>query len=79
MASKHQQRVIKQYQNDGWIVVKLIKTTMNGIPDLMCLKDGKAIFVECKEKNDKLSELQKYRIDQLQKAGFEAFESKSNF
>lgn len=77
MASKHQQRVIKEYQDNGWIVVKLIKTTMNGIPDLLCLKDGKAIFVECKEKTDRLSELQKYRIEQLKKAGFEAFENKA--
>ena len=50
--------------------IKLIKTNKNGIPDLMCLKDGVTMFIEVKRPNGKLSELQKIRIKQLQDLGF---------
>ena len=43
------------------------------IPDLFLFKDGITIFIECKELNDTLKPLQKYRIDELIKQGFEAF------
>jgi Holliday junction resolvase len=76
MASKHQSDVIKKYQSEGWLVVNLIKTSLNGIPDLLALKDGKAVFIECKEKNDTLKPLQEYRIKQLQALGFEAYVDK---
>jgi Holliday junction resolvase len=76
MASKHQTRVIKKMETAGWFVVNLIKTNKNGIPDLMCLKDGKCVFIECKEKNDTLKPLQAFRIKQLQEIGFDAYVDK---
>ena len=51
--------------------IKLIKTNKNGIPDLMCLKDGITMFIEVKRPNGKLSELQKIRIKQLKDLGFD--------
>lgn len=48
------------------------------IPDLMALKEGKTIFIEVKEENDTLKELQKFRIDELIKQGFTAFCIKKN-
>lgn len=71
--SKFQEKVIKEYEKMGYYVVKLHKTNKNGIPDLMCMKNGSSIFIECKEKNDTLKPLQKYRIDELRKNGFESF------
>lgn len=76
MASKHQTKVIKELERDGWFVVNLIKTSKNGIPDLMALKDGKAKFIECKEVRDTLKPLQAYRIKQLNEMGFEAYVNK---
>jgi hypothetical protein len=73
MASKFQNRVIKEYESDGYLVIKLHKTNKNGIPDLQCIKDGKSTFIECKEISDTLKPLQKYRIDELKAAGCEAF------
>tara|TARA_R110000782_G_scaffold24956_1_gene64881 strand:- start:988 stop:1254 length:267 start_codon:yes stop_codon:yes gene_type:complete len=73
MASKFQTKTIKEYEAKGYIVINLIKTNKNGITDLMCLKNGKSIFIECKERNDTLKPLQKFRIDELIKQGFEAF------
>ena len=78
MASKHQSRVIKKMESDGWLVVNLIKTSKNGIPDLLCLRNGVAKFIECKEKNDTVKPLQQYRIDQLIALGFEAIVDKAD-
>lgn len=64
-------------EGDGWFVINLIKTSKNGIPDLLCLKDGKAVFIECKEKNDTVKPLQEYRIKQLKEMGFEAYVNKN--
>ena len=66
-----QKKIQKKLQADGWLCIKLIKTTLNGIPDLMALKDGKTIFIEVKQPKGKLSELQKLRIEQLTEQGFE--------
>ncbi len=46
MASKWQTKVIKEYEAKGYFVINLIKTNKNGIPDLVALKDGEAIFIE---------------------------------
>ena len=67
---KIQTKIINQLTKEGWLCVKLIKTNKNGIPDLMCLKDGITMFIEVKKPNGKLSELQKIRIKQLQDLGF---------
>lgn len=78
MSSKHQNKVINEYKNKGYYVINLIKTNKNGIPDLLALKKGEPpIFIECKEKNDTLKPLQKYRLKELNDLGFIAFESKS--
>ena len=73
MASKYQTRIIKEYENNGWYVINLIKTNKNGIPDLLCIKEGeKPIFIECKEWNDTLKPLQKFRIKELLSYGVDA-------
>jgi Holliday junction resolvase len=67
---KIQTKIINRLTKEGWLCVKLIKTSKNGIPDLMCLKDGVTMFIEVKRPNGKLSELQKIRIKQLRDLGF---------
>jgi len=42
------------------------------MPDIMALKNGIVKFIEVKTEKGKLSEVQKYRIKQLEDAGFEA-------
>ena len=41
-----QREIIIHLEHDGWYVVKLIQTNKNGIPDLLCIRDGKCMFVE---------------------------------
>ena len=69
----YQQEIIKEYENQGFTVLKIIRLNKSGYPDLMCLKDGKVIFIEVKEEKDNLKELQKKRIKELKQLGFDAF------
>lgn len=73
MESKIQANIKARFERAGWIVVKLIQTNCNGIPDLMCLKGGKTVFVEVKQAGREPSELQKYRHAELIKQGFQVF------
>jgi Holliday junction resolvase len=73
MESKIQAKIKARFEQAGWIVVKLIQTNCNGIPDLMCLKDGKTVFVEVKQPGKKPTTLQQFRHDQLTQNGFQVF------
>lgn len=68
--SKIQSKLIKRLESQGWFVIKLIKTNKNGIPDIVCFKDNDFQFIEVKREGGKLSELQKYRIKELNNLGF---------
>lgn len=68
-----QRNIIKRYEEDGYIVVKIGLCNKGGFPDLMLLKDGKASFVEVKRPGRKPQPLQEYRLKELRDAGFEAF------
>lgn len=73
LESAIQKKIVAKLTADGWLVTKLIQTSTNGIPDLLCLKDGRAVFIEVKQPGKKPTDLQRYRIGQLQKQGFTAF------
>lgn len=68
----YQSKLIKEYEDSGYMVVKLIRCNINGMPDLMVLKNGIAEFIEVKEANDTLKPLQRLRIQQLRRKGFSA-------
>lgn len=60
-----QRRLIIDLERAGWYVVKLIKTTKNGIPDLICHKDGRTVYIEVKRPGQKPRPLQSYRHKEL--------------
>jgi len=67
-----QAKKIKQLEHEGFYVIKLTTTNKNGIPDLIALRsDRPALFVEVKTPKGKVSPLQRYRIKELQKYGFD--------
>jgi len=74
----YQSKVIKEYKDKGYMVLNIIRLSENGFPDLMCLKNGKVVFIECKTGSDTLKPLQRHRIDQLREMGFEALCLKDN-
>lgn len=67
-----QTKLKKQFEAQGFLVLKIIRLSENAYPDLILLKDGNTSFIEVKEPTDTLKPLQKVRIDQLIKQGFQA-------
>jgi len=61
---------IKELEEQGYYVIKLIKTNKNGIPDLIAIPpDSNVIFSEVKRPGGKLSKLQEYRLKELKDYG----------
>lgn len=54
-------------------MVKLIKTNKNGIPDLLAVKENRTVFIEVKQEHGKLSEIQRYRINELRTKKIEVY------
>lgn len=61
-----QNKIIKKLELSGYYVIKLIKTNKNGIPDLIAIKENECFFIEVKRPDGRLSEVQKFRIKELQ-------------
>lgn len=68
-----QRQIIKALEKEGWTCVKLIQTSMNGMPDLLCLRAGMTMFIEVKSETGKASPMQLHRIQQLKMNGFGAY------
>jgi Holliday junction resolvase len=65
-----QKKRIKQLEDEGYYVIKLIKTNKNGIPDLVAIPPNcGVIFSEVKTAKGKVSPLQDYRLKELKKHG----------
>lgn len=71
LESKIQSKIIKKLENEGYFVLRLIRTNKNGISDLLALRNGKAVFIEVKQPKGIVSKLQKVRKKQLEEQGFE--------
>jgi len=73
---QYQKKIIDKYRAEGWYVINTIKTNVNGIPDLILLKDGEPpTFIECKTPTGKLSKIQVFRLNELQEKGFDCYVS----
>ncbi|WP_228853266.1 VRR-NUC domain-containing protein [Aegicerativicinus sediminis] len=68
--AQYQAKLIKQYEEQGWYVIKIISCNKNGLPDLLCLKPNETLFIEVKGPKGKLSKLQEYRINEIRTKGF---------
>jgi len=70
--STFQRKVIKRLEKEGYYVLKLIKTNKNGIPDIVAIKPNEVKFIEVKGVKTPVSEIQKYRIKELNSYGIPA-------
>lgn len=68
--SEIQKKIKTRLEEFGWIIVKLIQTNLNGIPDLLCLRNGVAVFIEVKSEDGEISHLQLYRIEKIEEQNF---------
>ena len=73
MASKKQTELINHWKDKGYFVINLIKVSFAGLPDLIALKPNHVVFIESKEKGDRLSPLQSIKIKILVKRGFDVY------
>ena len=65
-----QSKRIKELEEEGYYVIKLITTNKNGIPDLIAIPpNSDVIFVEVKQPTGILTKLQKFRIKELNNHG----------
>ena len=65
-----QTKRIKELEEQGYYVIKLITTNKNGIPDLLAIPpNSDVLFSEIKKPNGKLSKLQEYRLKELNTYG----------
>jgi len=71
LESAIQAKIIKALERGGWYVIKLIQTNKNGIPDLLCLRNGRAVFIEVKRPGEKPTPLQLQRHRELKDTGFQ--------
>lgn len=55
---------------DGGLCWKLVSPGVDGVPDRLCLKAGRALFVEVKAPGKKPRPLQQRRMNQLREQGF---------
>jgi Holliday junction resolvase len=63
-----QKKRINELEQQGYYVIKLIKTNKNGIPDLIAIPpDSNVLFSEVKTPKGKVSKLQEYRLEELKK------------
>ena len=65
-----QERIIRKAEADGWMVIKIIRANVSGLPDLLLLRDGEARFVEVKRPGKKPTALQSARHALLRRIGF---------
>lgn len=70
LESEIKRRGTELLESWGWMVIHLIQTNTNGIPDTLILRSGIAIFIEWKQPGKKPEELQLYRHKKLQDQGF---------
>jgi hypothetical protein len=72
MANPIQPKLIKALNNNGWIAYSQNATGfgMTGLPDVIALKDGNAVFFEVKYGKDRISKIQEYRFNLLRNNGF---------
>jgi hypothetical protein len=68
-----QASIISNLTKNGWFVIKLIQTSVNGIPDLICHGNGRTVYIEVKREREKPGPLQILRHQQLAAHGIDVY------
>ncbi len=65
-----QSKKIKELEEKGYYVIKLINTNKNGIPDIIAIPpNSDVLFVEVKRPDGKVTKLQEFRMKELKEHG----------
>lgn len=73
-----QKKIMEHYENLGYYVIKLIKTSKNGIPDIVAIPKGMSdlVFIEVKTPKGVTSAIQRFRHKELDKHGCQVIVAK---
>lgn len=63
----------RRAKKDGFLCYKWTAPGTSGVPDDIVIGNGRVFFVECKATNGKLSELQKFRIREIEAHGAKVY------
>ena len=68
-----QQRIAKELTTAGWLVRKVSYEGRRGCPDLICMRDGRVVFIEVKSPTGRgrLSRFQELEHARLREAGMD--------
>lgn len=64
-----EKQCVKLAEDAGWFVRKVTWPGRRGAPDRVFIKDGQTVWVEFKDPDGRLAELQKREIAKMQAAG----------
>lgn len=71
--AKLQSKIIRSLKRKGWLVPKIMLSSMNGWPDVEAIKDGRTIRLELKAPGKPLEPLQKYVHSLIKSHGGEVY------
>jgi hypothetical protein len=71
LESELKRKGTERLQGWDWLVIHLIQTNQNGIPDSLILRNKQCYFIEWKQPGHLPRELQAYRIRKLKEQGFQ--------
>lgn len=69
--------VLKHLKKEKWFIMPLSDRFASGYPDILCIKEGKHIFIELKKPDGKTRDIQDYFVDEINHNGGMAFVVKS--
>lgn len=72
LEAKFQARLITFWEGLGWTVVRLLRTSKGGMPDVLLLHPARPTrFVEVKRAGERPRPVQEYRHQELRRLGFD--------
>ena len=64
-----QARILRDLEQNGAYVIKVVSGNRDGIPDIICLYHGAFIAIEVKQEGKKPTPLQAIHLERITKAG----------
>ena len=75
--ASYQNKLKRYFEARGWNVIKIIRASVAGYPDLQLTHpDRPTIYIEVKSNTGRLSPIQKYRHEELEAKGFKVITSR---
>ena len=68
-----ERRLVNAVKESGGVCLKFTSPGNAGVPDRICLREGRVVFVECKAPGKKPRPVQELMMTRLRKLGFKCF------